>query len=94
MYYVYILTNPKHTVLYTGITNDLIRRVEEHRSKLKPNSFTARYNVHELIFFETNTQAEAAIAREKQIKSWSRKKKEALIETINPLWVDLFQTLQ
>jgi putative endonuclease len=82
-YFVYILTNRHHTVLYTGVTNNLCRRVFEHREKLIPG-FTSRYNVDKLVFF----QGLAAIAREKQIKGGSRAKKLALIAAMNPAWRD------
>ena len=89
MYYVYILTNKTHSVLYTGITNDLVKRVAEHKQKIDANSFTARYNVNQLVFYETTTDVTAAIAREKQIKAGSRAKKIALIVEKNPNWFDL-----
>lgn len=89
MYYVYILTNSTNKVLYTGVTNDLERRIEEHRNKMKPNSFTSKYNVHKLVFYEQTTDVKSAIAREKQIKGGSRAKKIALIEEVNPTWKDL-----
>ncbi len=69
MYYVYILTNKHHTVLYTGVTRDLIRRVYEHKNHLDKSSFTAKYKVDKLVFFEETTDVNAAIQREKQIKS-------------------------
>ena len=74
-YYVYILTNNNNTVLYTGVTNDLIRRVYEHKNHADPNSFTAKYKVEKLIYFEETTDVKAAIEREKQIKGWKRDKK-------------------
>jgi putative endonuclease len=86
-YYVYIMTNRSHT-LYTGVTNDLERRVHEHKMKLV-GGFTARYNITKLVYFETTGDIESAIAREKQIKGWLRKKKIALIESVNPEWRDL-----
>ena len=89
MYYVYILTNSTNKVLYTGVSNNLERRIEEHRNKMKPNSFTSKYNVHKLVFYEQTTDVKSAIAREKQIKGGSRAKKIALIEAINPSWKDL-----
>ena len=89
MYYVYILTNTQNTVLYTGVTNKLEKRIAEHKAKIYSDSFTARYNIHKLVYFETTTDIESAIAREKQIKAGSRKKKLSLIETINPAWNDL-----
>ena len=93
-YFVYILTNRTNVVLYTGVTNDLERRLWEHRSHADPNSFTARYQVHKLVYFETTPDIRSAIAREKQIKSWSRKKKNQMVENVNPGWEDLFFTLQ
>ena len=89
-YFVYILTNKYNTVLYTGITNDLERRVNEHKRKTN-NGFTAKYNVDKLVYFEQTSDVLSAIAREKQIKSWSRKKKNELIESKNPEWNDLFK---
>jgi putative endonuclease len=86
-YYVYILTN-KSKALYTGVTNDLKRRVYQHRNKLIPG-FTCQYNLSRLTFFEMTTDVRAAISREKQIKGWTRRKKLALIESANPRWRDL-----
>ena len=88
MYYVYILTNWNNKVLYTGVTNNLERRLYEHRNELA-DGFTKRYHVHKLVYFDTTTDVTAAIAREKQIKGWTRQKKNALVETINPEWRDL-----
>ena len=88
-YFVYILTNPGNTVLYTGITNDLKRRVYEHRNKVVPG-FTAKYNVKKLVYYEVYDDPQYAIAREKQIKSGSRKKKLDLISSFNPDWRDLW----
>ena len=89
-YYVYILTNKNNTVLYTGVTRDLVRRVYEHRNHLDKDSFTARYHVTKLIFFEETTDVRVAIEREKQIKSWNRLRKEKLIAQTNPNWTDLY----
>ena len=89
-YQVYILTNKNHTVLYTGVTSNLRRRVEEHKTKLHPRSFTARYNVDELVYYEQFFDIGEAIVREKQIKAGSRKKKLELIDAFNPEWQDLF----
>jgi putative endonuclease len=75
-------------MLYTGVTNDLERRVYEHKSKLI-KGYTSRYNLNKLVFFETTNDITIAIAREKQIKGWLRKKKLELIETVNPKWDDL-----
>ena len=92
-YYVYILTNNNKNVLYTGITNDLIRRVYEHKNHLDKGSFTDKYNVENLVFYEYTSDVTAAIEREKQIKSWSRKKKEKLISGKNPNWDDLYEMI-
>ena len=92
-YYVYILANSHKSVIYTGITNDLVRRVYEHKNHFDKHSFTARYNIENLVYFEQTTDVESAIAREKQIKSWSRKKKEKLIESMNPTWTDLYENI-
>ena len=86
-YYVYIMTNKSRT-LYTGITNDLERRVYEHRSKAIPG-FTAKYNIPQLVWFESTNDVQAAIEFEKRIKGWKREKKIALIESRNPEWRDL-----
>ncbi len=87
-YYVYILTNKTNRVLYIGVTNNLERRLYEHRNELA-DSFTKRYHVHKLVYFETTTDIRTAIEREKQLKGWLRVKKNALIETMNPKWEDL-----
>ena len=86
-YYVYIMTNHNGT-LYTGVTSNLARRVYEHRNKLA-EGFTKRYNISKLVYYETTTDVHAAVAREKQIKGWLRRRKVALIESVNPSWVDL-----
>ena len=90
--YVYLLTNERHTVLYTGMSNDLLRRVTEHREKQVP-SFTARYNVSKLVYFEICGDPATAIEREKQIKAGSRLRKIELIEQQNPTWRDLYEDL-
>ena len=87
-YYVYIMTNRYNTVLYTGVTNNLLRRVWEHRNG-RGSQFTSKYRVTKLVYFEETTDVRAAIAREKQIKAGSRAKKIALIESINPECLDL-----
>ena len=86
-YHVYILSSRSH-VLYTGVTNDLLSRVGQHRDG-KVSSFTARYRIHRLVYFETFHEVRAAIAREKQIKSWAREKRAELIQASNRTWVDL-----
>ena len=92
-YYVYILSNANKNVIYTGITNDLIRRVYEHKHHLDKGSFTARYNVENLVYYEVTSDVESAIEREKQIKGWNRKRKNKLIEQRNPNWEDLYESL-
>ena len=92
-YYVYILTNNTGTVVYIGVTKDLIRRIYEHKHKLDPGSFTARYDVHKLVYYEETTDVRAAIEREKQLKGWNRKRKNKLVESKNPSWVDLYETI-
>ena len=89
-YYVYILASATNVTLYTGVTRDLVRRVYEHRHNLEPGSFTAKYKVHKLVYFEVTSDVKAAIAREKEIKGWRRSKKNALVETTNPQWIDLY----
>jgi putative endonuclease len=89
LYYVYILTNSNHNVLYTGVTNDLERRCYEHKKK-KVKGFTQRYNVDKLIYFEVFDFIDQAIAREKQIKGYSRTKKNALIDKFNKEWIELY----
>ena len=91
-YYVYIMTNQHNPVLYTGVTNDLMRRIFEHKEKLI-DGFTKRYNLAELVYYEVLSNAEAAIKREKQIKGGSRKKKVDLIKSMNPEWKDLYDTI-
>ena len=87
-YTVYMLTNKYNRVLYTGMTNDLGRRINEHKSGLIPG-FTKRYNLKKLVYYEDCSDVNAAIEREKQIKRWVRRKKDELVETINPEWEDL-----
>ena len=86
-YHVYIMTNKSGT-LYTGVTNNLEHRVHEHREGIG-SSFTSRYRIDRLVYFEVCTDIRAAIAREKEIKGWLRAKKIALIESVNPHWEDL-----
>ena len=93
MYYVYILANVTGTVVYTGVTNDVVRRVYEHKHNMDPNSFTAKYTVHKLVYFEETSSRYEAISREKQIKSWNRKRKNQLVESMNPKWEDLYASL-
>ncbi len=91
-YYVYIMTNKRNTVLYTGVTSNLIKRVFEHKNKLI-EGFTKRYNVDKLVYYEIFGDVNYAIAREKQIKAGSRKKKLALIDNANKEWKDLYDSI-
>jgi putative endonuclease len=90
--YVYLLANKHNNVLYTGVTSDLIRRVYEHKNKLV-KGFTQKYNVDRLVYYEACANIVVAIEREKQIKAWSRKKKDDLINALNPEWDDLYRSL-
>ena len=89
MYYVYILTNKNKTTLYVGVTNDLVRRVYEHKNEFV-EGFTKRYNVCDLVYYEEFSDINYAITREKQLKSKTRNKKEMLINAFNPSWKDLY----
>jgi putative endonuclease len=91
-YYVYILTNVNNTVLYTGVTNNLKRRIFEHRQGYG-SVFTKRYNIYKLVYYEYTQDVTSAIQREKQIKAGSRRKKIDLINSLNPDWRDLFDEL-
>ena len=86
---IYILTNYANTTLYTGVISDIIRRLYEHRNGVHAKSFTSKYAIYKLVYFEVFLNIEEAISREKQIKSGSRLKKENLINSINPNWNDL-----
>ena len=88
MYYVYILTNQTDNVMYIGVTNDLERRLYEHKHHLI-EGFTRNYRVDKLVYFEETSDVMAAIEREKQLKKWRRAKKNALVQQTNPLWRDL-----
>jgi len=89
-YYTYIATNQRNTVLYTGITNDLMRRMSEHRNKLI-KGFTAKYNINKLVYFERFGSSTEAISAEKKIKGWLRNKKINLIKNVNPKFNDLME---
>ena len=91
-YYVYILTNKKDGVLYIGVTNDVKRRVWEHKQKIV-KGFTKKYNVDRLMYFEQTSDVHAAIEREKQVKKWKREWKVELIEKDNKAWSDLYEIL-
>ncbi len=88
LYYVYIMTNWNNRVLYTGITNDIERRVYEHKNKLI-KGFTSKYNINKLVYFDYTSDVKSAIEKEKQIKGWRRQKKKELIQSKNPEWKDL-----
>jgi putative endonuclease len=92
VYYVYIMASERNGTLYIGMTNDLVRRVWEHRRELV-DGFTKRYKIHTLVYFEQTEDVGAAIAREKQLKKWNRKWKLRLIEEVNPAWIDLYEKL-
>jgi len=88
-YWVYMMANKRHTVLYIGVTNSIERRSGEHRGHVDPRSFTARYNVEKLVWYEVHSGITAAIKREKQLKKWNREWKERLITEMDPEWKDL-----
>ena len=88
-YYVYINTNKLHHVFYTGVTNNILNRNDQHKNQDNKISFTAKYKVNKLVWYETFNNIYDAIAREKQIKGGSRKKKISLINKLNPMWKDL-----
>lgn len=90
--FIYILTNNHHTTLYTGVTNDLVRRVYEHKNKLV-KSFSSKYNLSKLVYYEVFWDIEQAILREKQLKGGSRQRKIDLIDKFNPDWEDLFEKI-
>lgn len=92
-YYVYIMSSTSNYTIYTGVTNNLVRRVYEHRTGADPDGFTTKYAVKKLVYYESTHDVLSAIEREKQIKSWSRKKKNTLISGINPAWRDLYPEL-
>ena len=91
--FVYIITNQSNKVLYIGVTNDIHRRLEEHRLGVN-DSFSKKYVLNKLVFCEKHDNPEKAIAREKQLKKWIRKKKEILISSVNPDWEDLSEQYQ
>ena len=92
-YYVYVLTNKSNRVMYIGVTNNLERRLYEHKQELI-EGFTKRYHVNKLVYFETTTDVRSAIEREKQLKGWRRARKNELVETMNPEWRDLSEDWQ
>ncbi|MDH5360430.1 MAG: GIY-YIG nuclease family protein [Gammaproteobacteria bacterium] len=88
LYYVYLLTNWNDEVMYVGVTNNLARRIYEHKNKLV-EGFAKKYNITKLVYYEQTRDVNSAIAREKQIKGWRREKKNALVLAYNPVWKDL-----
>ena len=92
MYYIYILSNKYNNVLYTGVTNNLVKRVYEHKSKLV-EGFTKTYNVDKLVYYEISEEVIVAIEREKQIKGFKRQKKIDLIDNFNLKWIDLYESI-
>ena len=90
-FYVYNMTSHKNGSLYTGMTNDLIRRVEEHKCRRNPNSHTSKYNIKRLVYFEIHNTAEDAITREKFVKKLTRARRIKLIEAENPNWQELYK---
>ncbi|MDD5457495.1 MAG: GIY-YIG nuclease family protein [Candidatus Margulisbacteria bacterium] len=91
-YYIYLMTNSRNSVIYVGVTNDLMRRVNEHKEQLL-EGFTKKYNINKLVYYEIFQNSREAIIREKQIKAGSRNKKNELINKVNPEWKDLFYDL-
>ena len=93
-FFVYILANQTNVATYIGVTSNLPARIYEHKNHLDPDSFTAKYNITKLVYYEdAGTEPLIAFEREKQLKGWRRSKKNALIERMNPTWSDLFETL-
>ena len=92
--FIYIITNKYQTVVYTGVTSNLPKRILEHKEKKYPNSFSARYNVNVLVYYEQFQWIGDAIAREKKIKAGSRETKNELIRSLNPTWKDLFDDIE
>jgi len=91
---VYVMTNFKRTVLYTGVTSDLLTRVQEHKTCLYPKSFTSRYKCFYLVYYEVFGSIEEAISREKEVKGWKRWKKDALVKSVNPTLKDLYKEIK
>ena len=91
-YYIYILSNWNDKVIYIGVTNNLKRRVYEHKNEII-DGFTKKYHVHKLVYYETTTEVKAALEREKQLKGWKREKKDSLVTDMNPNWKDLYDEI-
>ncbi|MES2836712.1 MAG: GIY-YIG nuclease family protein [Bacteroidota bacterium] len=92
--YIYIITNPSNTVLYVGVTSSIKQRIHQHKTKFRPTSFSARYNINKLVYYEQFEGIAEAMKREKQLKAGSRNTKTDLIQSFNPKWLDLFDTLE
>ena len=92
-YYVYVVATSNNKVIYTGVTNNLQRRIYEHKNSLDKTSFTSRYKVNKLVYFECTSDVYSAIEREKQIKGWNRQRKNKLIESQNPEWKELYSSI-
>ncbi len=92
IFYIYILANDRNGAIYIGVTSDLEKRINEHKSKIYDKSFTAKYSINKLVYYESTENSESAITREKQLKVWKRKWKLDLIEKNNPLWKDLSES--
>lgn len=92
-YYVYILSNKLNRAIYTGVTNDIVRRVYEHKTHADPKSYASQCDINKLVYYENTTDVRVALEREKQIKGWTRKKKNDLINTMNPQWLDLYESI-
>ena len=90
---IYIMTNYQRTTLYIGVTSDLFSRINQHREKYDPKSFTAKYNLAICVYYEVYPSIEEAIAREKQLKKWNRSKKDYLVDAKNKEWKDLYQEI-
>lgn len=90
---IYFMTNKNKTTIYLGVTSNLLNRVNEHKTHKYSNSFTDKYNLEYLVFYEFHSTIEEAIAREKQVKKWNRQKKDNLIHSMNPNWIDLWDEI-
>ena len=91
---IYFMTNKNRTTLYLGVTSNLIKRVSEHRTHYYKGSFTDKYNLELIVFYEFHSTIEEAISREKQVKKWNRSKKDELINGLNPEWIDLWGEIE
>jgi putative endonuclease len=89
LFYIYILANDRNGTIYIGVTNDLEKRIKQHKTKMYEQSFTAKYSIDKLVYYESTENSESAITREKQLKNWTRQWKLDLIEKNNPQWEDL-----